>query len=295
MDVPNETSSLHRDLCDLVLTKLGFTQSPSLDYEGLRSLYRAWCAHVPFDNVRKMIALRTESDGSLPGIQAEEFFENWLTLGAGGTCWPTSNALFALLCSLGFETRRVAGSMLDLGIINHASVKVRLAGVDWLVDSSMLCNTPLPLDQNAFISDDLVFAIEVEPVEGTHVIWADLPPNSTYMPCRLLVDPASLELYQSSYEASRKRSPFNERLYARRNRPQELLVLLGNTRIVKTATGVTRSDLSSEGVCQVLHEEIGFAEPLLEQWIASGSLAASCRAPTTPKPPPITQKPPSQR
>lgn len=50
-------------------------------------------------------------------------------------------------------------------------------------------------------------------------MWTDTPPNSSYLPCRLLVDPADEALYRSSYEASRERTPFNQRLYARRNRP----------------------------------------------------------------------------
>ena len=278
-----------------MLERFGFSAPPSPDLDGLRSLYRAWCAHVPFDNVRKMISLRTSKDGPLPGSDAEEFFANWLANGAGGTCWPTSNALFALVRSLGFDARRVTGSMRDLGVVNHASVKVAIGGGDWLVDSSILSNAPLPLDQNVFIADDPVFAIEVEPEDGTHVVWWDLPPLSDYLPCRLLVDPASPELYLSSYDASRKQSPFNERLYARRNRPSEMLVLLGNTRILKTASGITKSELSREELCQALREEIGLSEFLIKEWVASGSLDASFAAPTGPKPPPITRKPPSQR
>lgn len=295
MSLQNGTSNLRGDLRDAVLERLGLSGPPSLDFAGLRSLYRAWCASVPFDNVRKMIVLRTKDGGPLPGSHAEEFFENWLTHGSGGTCWPTSNALFALVCSLGYEARRVAGSMRDLGIVNHASVKVTIAGRDWLVDSSMLSNVPLPLDQNVFISDDAVFAIEVEPEDKTFVVWWALPPNSEYLPCRLLVDPATPELYLSNYEASRKQSPFNERLYARRNRPQEMLVLLSNTRIVKAAKGITMTDLSREGLCQALREEIGLSEELIEEWVACGGLDASFAAPSGPKPPPITRKPPSQR
>jgi len=295
LSLPDRTTHLRGDLRDLVLERLGFSVAPSLDLEGLRSLYRAWCAHVPFDNVRKMIALRTGAPGPLPGGDAEEFFQHWLTSGAGGTCWPTSNALFALVQSLGFDARRVAGSMRDLGVINHASVKVAIEECDWLADSSILSNVPLPLDQNVFIADDPVFPIEVEPEDGAHVVWWHLPPLSDYLPCRLLVDPASPELYLSSYEASREQSPFNDRLYARRNRPQEMLVLLGNTHIVKTAKAITMTDLSRDGVCQALREEIGLSEPLIEEWVASGSLDASFAAPMGPKPPPNTRKRPSQR
>jgi hypothetical protein len=36
------------------------------------------------------------------------------------------SALYAILRAAGFDARRVVGSMRDLGVANHASVKVRL-------------------------------------------------------------------------------------------------------------------------------------------------------------------------
>jgi len=237
-------TGLQDDLRDRVLERLGFSHFPTPNLECLEALYCAWCARIPFDNVRKMIALRAKESRSLPGGQSREFFENWLSFGAGGTCWPTSNGLFELLCSLGFEAQRITGCMRDLGIINHASVKVRIDDLDWLVDSSLLTNVPLPLSHNVFIHTDPVFAVEVEPDERTHVIWSNTPPNSTYLPCRLLANPADHACYLEKYERSRNQSPFNQRLYARRNRPGELLVLVGNTRFSRTARGLESSNLS---------------------------------------------------
>ena len=278
-----------------VLRRLGFESRPSVDLEGLRVIYRAWCANVPFDNVRKMIALRVKPDLPLPGGHAVPFFEGWLDDGAGGTCWPTSNALFDLLRSIGFAARRVAGSMRDLGIVNHASVKVALDGRDWVVDSSLLSNVPLPLDREVFIHDDPVFATEVEPDSSTHVIWSHTPPNSAWLPCRLVEDHVTHAFYLARYEESRVQSPFNRRLYARRNRPGEMVVLLGNTRFSKTAGGVASRDLSPDEVCQALRLDIGLSEEVIDEWVRSGSLADSFQPPSGPRPPPVMRKPPSQR
>jgi hypothetical protein len=76
------------------------------DFEGLRALDRAWRGRVPFDNVRKMIALRGNSTAVLPGDRAEQFLEDWLSGGTGGTRWPPGNALFELVRSIGFQARR---------------------------------------------------------------------------------------------------------------------------------------------------------------------------------------------
>ena len=286
---------MNEALQQLVLRRLGLECPPSASIEGLRAIYRAWCAEVPFDSVRKMIALRTTSRLPLPGGDAVAFFEAWLAGGTGGTCWPTSNALFELVRSLGFAARRVAGSMHDLRIINHASVIVTLGGRDWLVDTSLLSNVPLPLDHGVFIHHDPVFGAEVEAEDATHIVWGHTPPNSTWLPCRISQDPVAHNSYLDWYEESRARSPFNQRLYARRNRPGEMIVLLGGTRFSKTAEGVASRDLSPDQVCEALRDDIGLSAAVIDEWVRSGSLADSFRPPSGPKPPPVNRKPPSQR
>lgn len=295
MHSQDQTTNLGPDVRDRVLDRLGMSSVPPPDLWGLRALYEAWCAHVPFDNVRKMIALLTRDDLPLPGGRAVEFFERWLSDGAGGTCWPTSNALFELTRSLGFDAHRITGYMRDLGIVNHASVRVDLDGATWLVDSSMLTNVPLPLQQEVFVHDDRVFAVEVEPTGTTHVIWWDTPPNSTYLPCRLLPDPVDHAYYLTAYEGSRERSPFNQRLYARRNRPGELLVLFGNSRFSKTVDGLQFKELTPDEVSEALRDDIGISQDLVEQWVRAGGLKASFEPPQGPKPPPVLQRPPSKR
>ena len=170
-----------------VTDRLGIPSAVPNSREGLALVYGAWSRTVPFDNIRKMISLRA-GDQRLSGHDASEFFENFLDHGSSGTCWPSSNALFALLASLGFDARRVAGAMFNMPAINHGSVKVRLDEVDWLADSSMLSGVPLPLTDTIFVSAAAV-GIEVEPVGDSHFIWADFPPLPEFVPCSLRLDP----------------------------------------------------------------------------------------------------------
>ena len=283
------------DLRDRVLDRLGLSTTPAADIEGLRAVYGAWCESVNFDNIAKLIALRTAAAESFPGIDANEFFERWLTHHVGGTCWTSSNALFELVASLGFEARRIAGSMRDTGIVSHGSVKVALDGIDWLVDSSMLTRVPLPLTESLFANNEQVFSAEVEYVDGTHIIWSDLPPSPSYMPCRLLVDPAPHAFYVERWEASRDRSPFNQRLYALRNTGADRLVLSGPERIRKTPEGTQRETLNASQVCESLRGEFGVSVAILDVFRDSGALNASLEPATGPSPTPITRKPPSQR
>ena len=295
VSLQDNSNTLGPELRDRVTKRLGLSSTPAPDFSGLTALYGAWCANVPFDNLGKMIALRTGGDLPLPGMHAVEFFERWLDHGAGGTCWPTSNAFFELVLSLGFEAHRIAGCMRDRGIINHGSVRVTINGSEWLADASMHTNVPLPLNDKVFVSSDPVFSAEIEPVGATHIIWRNHAPRSDYMPCRLLADPVDHAYCVAAYEGTRMRGPFNQQLYARHCHPGEELVLLGHTQYSKTADGLQGRDLSSDEVIEALHEDIGISQELIEQWIRAGGLKATFEPTQGRKPPSIMQKPPSQR
>jgi hypothetical protein len=185
--------------------------------------------------------------------------------------------------------------MRDLGLVNHGSVKVRIGPLDWLVDSSMLTEEPLPLGETVFVQSGVPCAAEVEPADGTHVVWAEFPPGPDPLPCRLLVDPADSGVHLSAYETSRERSPFNQRLYARRNREREALVLVGRTRHSRTARGLSSRDCSADELLHSLRHEFGYYEPLVRDWMDAGGLEASFAAPSGPKPPPVTGTAPSRR
>lgn len=280
-------------LRNAAVARLGLSRAAEPSEQRLFALYAAWCRSVPFDNVRKMLALRSTA-ATLPAIAANDFFEGWLAHGTGATCWPSSNALFALLIADGFRARRIAGSMRDSGVVNHGSIKVRLGDRDWLVDSSMLLGEPLPLDSAQYRRDDL-FGAEVEPVDGTHVVWFEVPPHVNGYPCRLLVDDVDHAYYVDRYAESRERSAFNARLYARRNRDGGTVVLRGTTRFVRESTGVTQSELDRDGVMQALVQDIGIARDVVRAWEESGALEATFEPFSGPPPPPIGSVPPSRR
>jgi arylamine N-acetyltransferase len=254
-----------------VLERLGFSSPPSGDIRGLRALYRAWCTNVPFDNVSKLIALRTSPVCPLPGGDAESFFENWVSDGAGGTCWPTSNALCELALCLGFDAQRIVGNIRDVCNPDHASVTVTIAGANWLIDSSFLHNMPLPLGPRKTCYRDLSTSISASPAsDGAFVIQVDLPHRATPIACRLDTKSVSDVLYVERYEASRAGSPFNEHLYARRNHVAGVIVIMGNTRFSKIGAGSFRSELSPEEVRRALWEEIGLSDRLIDAWMPYG-------------------------
>jgi len=267
---------LSPDLLSRVLRALELYETITADFTGLRRVYVAWCEKVPFDNIRKMISLRSATGEALAGLSAEDFFENWLENGSGGTCWPSSNALYVLLKSLGFNARRVAACMFDLGIINHGTIKVRLDGHDWLVDTSMLTNVPLPLNGELFIGDRGV-GVEVEPLPDTYLVWIDFVPLPKFVPCRLQIDPVETPFYHERYEIfSREQSPFNQKLYIRRSGAAGPSVLFGNAKFSRNADGsVVVREFTPEQLCDYMTNEAGVSHSLVKRWVESGSLAST--------------------
>jgi N-hydroxyarylamine O-acetyltransferase len=281
-------------LRDRVLNRMGLTQVPAADLMGLATLYRAWCRNVPFDNVQKMIAIFEQREGLLPGTGAEEFFENWLRWGTGGTCWPTSNGLYELCRAVGFDAYRIPARMRDMEMVNHGSVVVRLQDRRWLVDTSLLTHEPLPLEESVFVQPDPVFGAEVEPVEQEHIVWQQLPHNGYSMPCRMLSREIDHAFCSAAYERSRNGSPFNTRLYARFNLPGELVIVMGGAQFTRRAEGVEKRELSEQQTCETL-QAFGMNPEIVRRWVECGALASAMAPPSGPPPPVELRKPPSQR
>ena len=197
-------------MVERVLERLGFDERPGPEEASLADLYEAWGQRVPWDCARKRIYFGSCAAGPLPGATAEDFFAQWLTHGTGGTCWSGSIALHALLTSLGFAARFGSGQV-QVGrddplepIPNHGTVVVRFDDHDVIVDSSFLTRTPLPL------TDERTFPfLPFHDFGGKY--W------------RVVLDDVPRELVDTWHEATRKTSPFNRFLNARRNDGDEVV------------------------------------------------------------------------
>lgn len=252
---------------ELVLERLGFAAAPPITLEGLNDLYAAWCRGVPFDNVRKRIALVTEDSTPLPGGHAEEFFQAWLRHGTGGTCWPSSNGLFALFDGCGFDVQRVAGSMMDSSEPNHGSVVARIEREAFVVDSSMHTAAAFPLRRGVETRlEDPLHPIRVEPTPDSFLVhWAQPASQTPDFVCRLVDDLVDHAFYLERYELTRSAdgSPFNRFLYARRDLDGVVLAYVGRTRFRKTLEEVEAQELEPEALARSLVEELGLSEEIV--------------------------------
>ena len=264
-----KTSYLSDELLERVLAKLGFNSRPEPTPGNLRRIYSAWCRHVPFDNVRKLIHMRSGNGGPLPGSTATDFFEAWLKHGTGGTCWSGAGAFHALLRSLGFDAVRGIGTMLVAPDLppNHGTVRVAFGTEEFLVDCSILHGEPLPLGGNTETGvEHRAWGVRCCRRNGRwHVIWRPLHMLDG-LECRLDDFGFAHEDFQERYEQTRGWSPFNFELSARLNK-KDRVVGIGFGKAVTLLPDGTEAahPVTNAERRRLLIEEIGMSEEIVDR------------------------------
>jgi hypothetical protein len=190
------------------------------------------------------------------------------TVGGCVLVWVVPAGL-ALLDVLGFSCELATATMLTDSAQppNHGSVYVQCEGKQFLVDASMLHNTPLLLTPNQPSNiDHPAWGLTCSPLKQRWTIrWRPL-----HMPggciCRIERFPVSRNTFQQLNEASRTRSPFNDALYIRINTAENVIGILGETSVVFTPSGeVAKLLLSHESRHQLLVEKMGISEEIISK------------------------------
>src|SRR5215813_12959364 len=264
--------ALSLDLVERVLTRLGLHQRPTLDLDGLNFLYGAFSGHVPFDNVQKRIWFAGPQTTPLPGGDPNEFFNNFLKHGTGGTCWPINGGLYALLRAVGFEACRIVGSVVVDGYpqgANHGSVVVTLDGTRYLVDAWMASFFVLPLVPGLRTSTgDGIHDIHAVPTgKGLEIISYPGFDREHPLPFRPEpeYDPVDYNFFLTRPDRTRTVGFFNDALFICRHFPECILTLGRKNRIRVTANGnLTKSEVGAAERRRSLIGEFGLSEEIVE-------------------------------
>jgi len=254
---------LARARVDEIVGLLGFDARPNANLEGLDEVYRAWCRRVPFDNLRKLVALHYDLP-EMPGIDPADFFAAWQLTGAGATCWGSNNALHALLVGLGFDARLHAGSMFDEAV-NHGTTIVAIDEVEWLVDTSLHTDAPLALAAGeTFSVDHAGYVATAVPDPGGWLIECTTPDPDFRVLCRVL-DPMDHAGAEAANEKSRATSPFNDGIMASINDESGRWRLRNDTLTRIESSGTTVRLLSDSEVDRFLVETTGHSPQLVAE------------------------------
>jgi arylamine N-acetyltransferase len=263
-------------LSESVLAKLGLPGKPTLDLAGLNQTYAAYSAGIPNDNIQKRIWLVGNRDRPVSGGEPTEFFETWLAHGTGGTCFPASGALCALLNAVGFDARRVLGAVLMDGIEhdgNHGTVLVRLDGTDYLVDAQLAAFSALPLVEGQPASTGRgIHDIRAVPVaDGFDVLW--YPGSNRESPLVMRPDlergpvdhRAFVTQYALSAQRGRRRSPFNDALFIGRHFPHRIVIVGRSNRTeISADNAVSKREITLAERMRILVEELGISAEIAE-------------------------------
>jgi len=247
---------LSSEIVGRILGKLELKKQPEPDLEGLNRVHAAYCGHVSNDNIQKRIWLVGDKTKPVTGGDPIEFFENWLAHGTGGTCFAASGGLYALLRALGFDVRRVSGSVIRQGTkihANHDSVLVCLRGKNYLVDPQHASFTAFPIVPGEVSSTgDGIHDTRAVPIPGGFELQS-FPGANRQEPLQIqfdvsnwLVDHAFfLAHYALSALRERNRSPFNEALFICRRFPHAIIIVgRGNRIVVASDNTVTKTVLA---------------------------------------------------
>jgi N-hydroxyarylamine O-acetyltransferase len=257
-------------LVERVLENLGLERTPDLDLVGLSSVYHRWCRAVPFDNVRKRIALVESQPGPLPGDDPTDFFEGWLAHGTGGTCWAGNGALHALLRAVGFDARRGVGTMLHTSDAdlppNHGTVTVEFDGRRYLVDASLLHDRPLELIPGTDTRiEHGAWGVRVRWM-GQRLVLRWHPLRVETLDCRVETLDSAPGEFERRHEMARTRSGFNFQLTARTLRGDDVQAVVMGDWMIRTSSGdQRRAPLQGQDRMEFLTGVLGLSEEISQR------------------------------
>jgi arylamine N-acetyltransferase len=248
----NDGLSIPESLAARVLDRMSVHLPRARDRDALAALYRGWCTHVPFDNVHKRVFFAHRHVPTLPGAPPAAFFEAWLEMGAGGTCWSTSLALHALATTVGFRATFGVGAMV-LGpepppldrMDNHGTVIAWIDDAPFLLDTHILTMEPLLLarDRTTHVSGVSAARSVPGPDGDSFRVWFDPRNGRAEMSCVVARLDVEREYILERHARSETSSPFNLQLYVRRRLRDGMRLHALGKRIDVDATGALQIKL----------------------------------------------------
>ena len=270
---------LQPNLVEQVLQKMGFSTPPKDNFAGLSAIYGRWCRNIPFDNIQKRLFYSGPAKGPVPGHNSEEFFNQWLSYGTGGTCWANSHAMHDLLRAVGFNVMRVAATMLvspDVVGPTHGTVFATVDDRQYLVDGSMQTESPVPVEEG---DPETV----LHPAERVHLEFRDRHWHVRWHPahrpdglwCRIEQMNIPVDQFNEYHERTRRMSPFNASLYVRLNHPEHTTTIASGEKVIVKLDGKPVSILLNDKQrARVLVEEFGIDEELVSRLPADEPLTS---------------------
>lgn len=137
------TPALSPQLTGAVLSYLGVAPGePGLGL--LNTLILAYSRRVPWESASRIVKRARVTSPAEAARWPDEFWQDAIRLGTGGTCFESNRAFFALLRSLGYNGYLTLNNMHE-SIGCHTAIVIQSQGERWLVDAGYPIHAALPL------------------------------------------------------------------------------------------------------------------------------------------------------
>ncbi len=138
------TPPLSPPLTKTVLTHLGVSSTaPTLTF--LNALIAAYTCTVPWETAFRIVKRANTADTNDCPRWPDEFWDDVLQRGGGGTCFESNYAFFSLLRALGYKGYLTINNMGE-SIACHTAIIIDIEGQAYLVDAGLPLYVSIPLD-----------------------------------------------------------------------------------------------------------------------------------------------------
>ena len=185
------------ELTSQILLYLDCTrEEPSVRY--LNRLIRAYIRHVPWESVSRIIKRNTTAETELCPRWPDEFWQEALKYGTGGTCFENNLAFFTLLNELGFDGYLTINDMESPAC--HAASIITLYGQKYLADTTIPLHGALPIYSNQITSRSTKFHHYTVRPEGNSKYTIERSHHPKRRAYTLVDVPIPLEDYRDAVE-----------------------------------------------------------------------------------------------
>ena len=186
------TNKLDAPLAAEILSFLGITAAaPSLPV--LEALLAAYYQTVPWESVFRIVQRADVGKPRWP----EQFWQEAMTHGSGGTCFESNYAFFALLQTLGYEGYLTLNNMGD-SIDCHTAIVIVLDGRKWLVDVGLPIYALLPISSRGVIHRSSPFLHYTVRPDGRSTYQIERRPHPKQNAFTLIDEPVDDATYRAA-------------------------------------------------------------------------------------------------
>ncbi len=190
---------LDRHLFSAVLRHLHISPAAP-DLRFLDRLLGAYVRTVPWESALRIVKRACTAELADCPRWPEEFWQDHLQLGGGGTCFESNYAFSSLLHALGFEGYLTINDMGD-SIGCHTAIIVLIQGQKWLVDAGFPIYAPLPVSANGVMHRATPFYHYTIRPQSPGRYQIERQPHPNWVAFTLIDRPVTIEQYRQATTA----------------------------------------------------------------------------------------------